>query len=356
MKKSLKIALGIGCTLSIMASVFYTSKENPRVYLNNRINLAYVNEEINNKKFDNVLNVLNKSEFKVDLKIEESLKYIKGIYILSDSSFISDKKTCVGIVDFGYIYPFIKFKMEKYFDKIDDMYSLKEEYKNKYTNGNSLYLKIEKGNFIIATRQKDVEKVVKSEKYLSQNILKILEKEKKSNLGMLILNLGKNPLGGFNELVLTGDVNTKNEMMLTTNIGGKNDIIESFNKIEEDGLDGERILQKNELYLRSSKDAELRSFLFFLNYFFKNSIIENISSKIKINTPKKDPTVENLSKKEVINTKFEKTQFVYGHLDFKIKEKMIGQIEIKGLAEINRLKIETILNETTIINLLKTAK
>ncbi|MGL5087954.1 MAG: hypothetical protein ACRC6Z_00605 [Cetobacterium sp.] len=356
MKKSLKIALGIGCTLSIMASVFYTSKENPRVYLNNRINLAYVNEEINNKDFSNIINVLNKSEFKVDLKIKESLKYIKGIYILSDSSFISDKKTCVGIIDFGYIYPFVKFKIEKYFDKVDDMYSLKEEYRKKYISGNTLYLKIEKGNFIIATRQKDIEKVIKSEKYLNQNILKILGKEKENNLGVLILNLGKNPLGGFNELFLTGDVNTRSEVMLTTNIGGKNDIIESFNRIENDGLDGDRVLQKNELYLRSSKDAELRSFLFFLNYFFKNSIIENISSKININTPKKDPNMENLPEIEVINTKFEKTQFIYGHLDFKIEEKMIGQIEIKGLAEINRLKIETILDEVTIINLLKTAK
>ncbi|MGL5001177.1 MAG: hypothetical protein ACRC6J_05600, partial [Cetobacterium sp.] len=271
MKKKLKITLGIFCGLSIMAGVFYTSKENPRVYLNNRINLAYVNEEISSKNFTNTIALLNKADFKIDSEVEKGLKYVKNLYILSDSSFISDKKTCVGVIDFGYMYPFIKYKLETYFDKADDIYSLKDEYRKKYTNGSTLYLKIEKGNFIIAKREKDIEKTIKSERYLTQNILKILDREKSRNLGMLILNLGKNPLAGFNELVFTGDVNAENELLLTTNIGGKNDVIKSLNRIEEDNLDGDRIFQKNSLYLRSSKDAELRSFLFFLNYFSKNT-------------------------------------------------------------------------------------
>lgn len=356
MKKHLKITLGIFCSLSIMAGVFYTSKENPRVYLNNRINLAYVNEEISNKKFSNVVTLLNKADFQVDSEVEKGLKYVKSIYILSDSSFISDKKTCVGVIDFGYMYPFVKYKVEAYFDKIDDIYSLKEQYRKKYTNGIALYLKIEKGNFIIAKREKEIEKTIKSERYLTQNILKILDREKNKNLGVLILNLGKNPLGGFNELVFTGDVDTENRVVLATNIAGKNDVIESLNHIENDNLDGDRIFEKNKLYLRSSKDAELRSFLFFLNYFSKNSLIEGISSKVKINTAKDDIKIELLSKNEIIESKLEKKQFLYGYLDVNLKNEIIGQIEIKGLAQKNNLKIETDLDEKTTINLLKTVK
>ncbi|MGL4425420.1 MAG: hypothetical protein ACRCZR_02445 [Cetobacterium sp.] len=356
MKKTLKIALGIFCSFSIIVILFYSTKENPRVYLNNRVNLAYVNEEVSHKDFDNVLHLLKRSGFEVDNNLKISLKYIKGIYILSDSSFISDKKNVVGIIDFGYIYPILKLKLDTYFDKVDDMYCLKEYFRRKYFNNSSFYLKVEKGNFIVAKRRKEIEKTLKSEKYLNQNLLKILDREKENNLGMLILNLAKNPLGGFNELVLTGDVNEKDEVALTTNIGGKNDIIKSFNWIEDDGLDGERLFEKNKIYLRSSKDTELRSFLFFLNYFFKNSLIEKISSKISINSSKENLELKDIPKTDIINVNISKKEFVYGWLDIIIKDKFIGKIELKGIAKENNLKISTILDEKTAINLLKTAK
>ncbi|MGL4868085.1 MAG: hypothetical protein ACRC4S_05500 [Cetobacterium sp.] len=356
MKKTLKIALGIFCSFSIIISLFYSTKENPRVYLNNRVNLAYVNEEISHKDFDNVLNLLKAADFEVGNNIKNSLKLVKGIYIVSDSSFISDKKTVVGIIDFGYIYPILKLKLDTYFDKVDDMYSLKEYFRRKYLNNSSFYLKVEKGNFIVAKRQKDIEKILKSEKYFNQNLLKILDREKENNLGMLILNLGKNPLGGFNELVLTGDVNENDEVAFATNIGGKNDIIKSFNQIEKDGLDGERSLEKNKLYLRSSKDTELRSFLFFLNYFFKNSLMEKISSRISINSSKDNLELKDIPKSDIININIAKKEFIYGWLDIIIKNKFIGKIELKGIAKDRSLKISTIVDEKTAINLLKTAK
>ncbi|MGL5000116.1 MAG: hypothetical protein ACRC6J_00115, partial [Cetobacterium sp.] len=130
----------------------------------------------------------------------------------------------------------------------------------------------------------------------------------------------------------------------------------SLNRIEEDNLDGDRIFQKNSLYLRSSKDAELRSFLFFLNYFSKNTIVEDISSKVKINTSKDDVNIDLFSKNEIVESNLEKKQFLYGYLDFNLKDKNIGQIELKGLAEENNLKINTVLDEKTTINLLKTVR
>ncbi|MGL5796938.1 MAG: hypothetical protein ACRCYT_01910 [Cetobacterium sp.] len=356
MKKTLKVTLGIFCSFSIIIMLFYSTKENPRVYLNNRVNLAYVNEDISHKEFDNVLHLLKVADFEVGNNIKNSLKFVKGIYIVSDSSFISDKKTAVGIIDFGYIYPILKLKLDTYFDKVEDMYSLKEYFRKKYLNNSNLYLKVEKGNFIVAKRQKDIEKVLKSEKYLSQNLVKILDREKENNLGMLILNLGKNPLGGFDELFLTGDVNKKNEVSLTTNIGGKNDIIKSFNQIENDGLYGEKFVEKNKLYLRSSKDAELRSFLFFLNYFFKNSLLEKISSRISINDSKDGSDLKTIPQSDILNINVGKKDFIYGWIDIIIKDKFIGKMELKGIAKENSLRISTILDEKTATNLLKTAR
>ncbi|MGL4989378.1 MAG: hypothetical protein ACRC5F_09100, partial [Cetobacterium sp.] len=83
MKKTLKVTLGIFCSFSIIIMLFYSTKENPRVYLNNRVNLAYVNEEISHKDFDNVLHLLKTADFEVGNNIKNSLKFVKGIYIVS---------------------------------------------------------------------------------------------------------------------------------------------------------------------------------------------------------------------------------------------------------------------------------
>ncbi len=356
MKKTLKIALGIFCGFGIVAGVFYASKENPRVYLSDRINVAYVNEEIDHKNFDNVINLLNNANFNIDDKVKKALGYVRGLYMVSDSSFISDRKACVGIVDFGYIYPLITLKVETYFDKVNDFYVLKEEYRKKYLNGEKIYLKIEKGNFLIGKKEKDIERILKNEKYFNQNLLKILDRERGNNLGMLILNLGKNPLGGFDELVLTGDVNKKEQVILAANIGGKNDIIKSFNGISQDGLAGERVIERNKLYLRSTRDTELRSFLFFLNYFFRNSFIEGVSSNVYINAPKDSTKTDTLPKDSLTNVKIEEKQFISGDIDVKIKGKVIGKAELKGIAEEDRLRISTILNEQTALNLLNAVK
>lgn len=356
MRKTLKIALGLLCGVSILVSIFYANKENPRVYLSDRINLVYVNEDIDHKNFENVINLLNKADFNVDNEIKKGLSYVKGLYIVSDSSFISEKKSCVGIIDFGYVYPFIKLKVETYFDKVNDFYILKDEYAKRYLKGEQIYLKIEKGNFLIGKKEKAIERILKNEKYFNQNILKILDREKDKNLGMLILNLGKNPLGGFDELVLTGEVNKKEEMILTANIGGKNDIIKSFNGIAQDGLSGKKTIEKNKLYLRSTRDAELRSFLFFLNYFFRDSFIEGVSSNVYINSPKNDEKIATLSSDKVMDVEIEKKQFMSGYIDIKVKNKVIGNVELKGIAEEDRLRISTILSEEIVVNLLRAAK
>nr|WP_307775323.1 hypothetical protein [uncultured Cetobacterium sp.] len=348
MKKTFKLALGIFICIGTVAGIFYGTKENPRVYLNNRINLAYVNETINEKSFSDVIEFIEKSGRPIDKNVKDIIKEINGIYIVSPSNFVSRKKSIVGIVDFGYMYPIFLLKVENYFDKTDDMYLLKEKYRNKYLNGNNLFLKIDKGNFIFSRRVKDLEDIVNSEKYLDKNIIEILERERKENLGMVILNLGKSPLGGFDEFVLSGNINS-DKIIFKGEIGGSNDIIKSFNAIEKDELWGKKALKRNRLYLRSSKENELRSFMFFLNYFFRNKMLENISSKIYINN--NENLLGDKDSKEIF---IDKKQFIYGDIDMKSpKGKVIGNIEVIGTAQKDRLKIEAQMDENTAIELLK---
>ncbi|WP_297598624.1 hypothetical protein [uncultured Cetobacterium sp.] len=357
MKKTLKVIAGVFIVISIIGGIFYGSKENPRVYLSDRINMAYVNENISNKNFKNIIELLSKSGVSVDSGVEKGLGYVNGLYILSDSSFITSNKSFVGIIDFGYKYPIVALKIEDYFDKDQNFYILKDQYRKKYLKGEKLYLKVEKGNFIVAQREKDIQRILKNEKYFNQSLLKILDREKEKNLGMLIVNLAKSPLAGFNELVMTGEVNKNSETILTVNIGGENDIIKSFNGIKGDGLSGERVLEKNRLHLRSSRETELRSFLFFLNYFLKNSFIDGLSSKIYINNAENITDIKLIEDGTATNVNIEEKQFVYGKIDIKnFQGKIIGNTDIIGIAENNRLEIKTIINEETASKLLKDMK
>lgn len=357
MKKTLKISVGIFIIISTIIGIFYGSKENPRVYLSSRINIAYVNEDVNSRKFKNVFELLDKAGVSIDKNIEKGLKYVNGMYLLSDSSFITRNKSYVGIIDFGYMYPFIALKVEDYFDKDQKFYVLKEEYRKKYLKGEKLYLRIENGNFLVAKTEKDIDRILKNEKYFNPNFLKILDREKEKNLGMLILNLSESPLAGFNELVLTGDVSKKYETIFTVNIGGENDIIKSFNGIKDDGLSGERVLEKNKLHLRTSREKKLRSFTFFLNYFLKNSFIDGLASKVYINNPENITDIDMIKDGTANKVNIGEKQFIYGKIDIKnFKGNIIGATDIIGIAENNRLEIKTIVNEETALKLLKDMK
>lgn len=353
MNKKTKFTLGVFICFVGLSIFFYKSKENPRVYLNNRVNLAYINESIDTDNFNEVIQLIEKSDIPVDDKIKKILKHLKGLYIISDSNFVSRKKNPVGILNFGYLYPIFSFEITKYFDKREEFYELKKEYSDKYLKGTSLFLREERGNFLIARRIKDIEEILRNEKYINSDFVKILNRDSKNNLGIVVVNLGKNPLGGFNELVLTGDVKKK-DIIFKSIIGGENDIIKSFNKITDDGLSGERTLKRNRLYLRTSRENELRSFFFFLNYFFRNSLLDDIFSKVYINSSKN--LIGHIGK-DFEKTTIEDNQFLYGDIDVKIpKIDSMAKLKLVGIANENRLTIKGTTNKSVVIKMLKEIK
>lgn len=350
MKKFLKGIFFILLVATFLGGILYFSKENPRRYLNNRVNILYVNENINSKNFDDTLSLLEEAGA-TDLEdFKKIQKWVKGIYLISNSDFTARHKKFVGILDVGYRYPLISLKIEDYFTKVDDVYILRDEYRQKYFNGKNLFMMIEKGNILFSSRVDDIIDIIKGEKFLNYDIIPIIEREKENNLGIVIFNLKKSPLGGFNECALVGNIDEN--IKFQVQLGGENSVIESFNSIENDGLAGRRVLEKNKLYLRTSKENQLKTFLFFINYFFRNSAIEKIASNVYINS-NTNLDITEIEKSETI---LEEKQFLYGDMDIEIEDINYGDIKVKGIAEPNALRIDFSVKNETIIKLLEEAQ
>ena len=81
-----------------------------------------------------------------------------------------------------------------------------------------------------------------------------------------------------------------------------------------------------------------------------------MSSNVYINSPKNDEKIATLSSDKVMDVEIEKKQFMSGYIDIKVKNKVIGNVELKGIAEEDRLRISTILSEEIVVNLLRAAK
>lgn len=350
MKKFLKGIFFILLVATFLGAILYLSKENPRRYLNNRVNILYVNENIDSKDFNDTLVLLEEAGVTEINDFKEIQKWVKGLYIISNSDFTARHKKFVGILDVGYKYPLITLKLENYFTKAEDVYILKDEYRKKYFNGKNLFLMIEKGNILFSSRVDDILDIIKGEKFLNYDIIPIIEREKNNNLGIVIFNLKKSPLGGFNECALVGNID--DNIKFQVQLGGENSIIESFNAIEDDGLDGERVLEKNKLYLRTSRENQLKTFLFFINYFFRNSSMEKIASNVYIN----NNTNLDMISTDKSETILDKKQFLYGDIDIKIEDINYGDMKIKGMAEPNALKIDFSVKNETIIKLLEKAQ
>lgn len=319
--KVTKFITGILVIFSIIIVIFLYSKENPRVYLNSRnYNTIYVNEKVSIKEINPLLNLLKE---KYDNEIsEEIISKIKNIYFLTNSN-PKLRKDWVGVIDFGYMYPVVLMKIDRYFFKSENYYVLKDEFSNKLKKGN-IYLEIDHGNFIFSNSKENLKRFIKKENYLNENMIRVFEREKKKNLGIIMINLEKNPLSGVDEIVITGDMKKNGDIQILGSVKGENDIIKGFNQIVNDNESGERILKKNIIYLRC-QNRNVKPFLFFINYFLG----EGFSDKIfyRMNRLKREYS-------DTIVTEIEENQFLYGYL-----EKNKGKIEIEGRAFNNRIEV-----------------
>lgn len=355
MKKRLKLISTIFIFFIIIASISIVGyKKNPKKYLRDGVNIVYINENIESKNFKNVINLIEESEVPLDKPALKSLEYIEGIYVLGDKNFITEKITYVGILDFGYRYPLILNRVSRYFDEEKDCFVLKERFRKKYFANKKMYLVMREGNFFISENLKSIESTLQNRDEVGATLLNIIKREKKNNLGILVLNLDKTPLVGFDEILLTGNVNSKKDISLSLKISGDSDIISSFNREEESEITEKKKLEKNRLYLKNISKNELKSFVSFLNYFLKEINLDGVFSKFYpddfVNIKDLTLNKENLEKKVILD----KDYFIYGDVDIKDSHKKnLGEINIVGVVKKQKLEIDLKLKKDVVLKLLK---
>jgi hypothetical protein len=213
---------------------------------------VYVNENFSGKNIKPLEELLVKlgEEGRIeDLKKEK--RYIKNIYILYFGSVEYMKEQQVGILDPGLLYPVLKLKLGKYFDKDGEYYLLKDEYMEKYSSGKEIFLRGYRGHFVLSDSKDKIEYVLASMGEVNENIL-TLEKETDSNIfGKMILDASntKAKLLGVTGSIIKGEY-SDGKVSLDNTLVGKDGIIELFN-IQPKERKLEKYLGENRIYVSS---------------------------------------------------------------------------------------------------------
>ena len=152
----------------------------------------------------------------------ENLKYISKFYIFSDKEFYDiSEKTFTGVVDTGYWYFLILKNLGKYFELKDDIYVLKNEYKEKYLGNvqGDLYLKNYKGLFIFSFGEKNLKDfIAKDGKYLyNKEIEDAIDIKRDNLLGTFIYNNSGTDFYGVN-LIINSSTIENNKMISESEI------------------------------------------------------------------------------------------------------------------------------------------
>lgn len=214
MRKKYIISTILGILLGVI--VFYNVYEDsPRKYISEDVTFLYSNEKIQEKNYDDVLNFFNQFGNQIDsVKFKKIQKEIKSIYILSyDSVFTSRKRfgmiLNIGIKQIMYIH-----QAEKYFDKVDNYYIMKDEIKEKFNLAeygiNEIYMMPNKGNLIFATEREVLLKILEDEENSDNDLIEILEKTENKKMGTAIFNLKKDSVYDIENIVFAMDYKNGN--------------------------------------------------------------------------------------------------------------------------------------------------
>lgn len=343
------ISLTVILLIGISIFIFYRSKENPRVYLNEELNILYVDENLQEKNLEEQYSILDETKLKTILnRYRKEFQHLKGIYFLSDQpmeDFVHKTSSGICVLDFGYYYPFILWKLKKSCKEIDGMYILKKKYSETLFRGEDIYIKCEKGNFIVGKSRGEIERYLDKERYLNKVLIDVLEREKEKKLGIFLVNLQKDPVARFNEFYLTGDILKSDKIEFVLKLKGKNDMVENFQNIYNDGLFGKKILDKNVLYIRSRKKEEIEILKGFFNYFCEDSRLQVGNSHIMVNN-----LVASTSKTKPVDIRM--NTFLYG--DFLLNDK--NEIEIEGNSDYNELTIKCMMLKKSLKEILDKVK
>lgn len=267
MKKIIGFIAVVVLILGIFLGYKVVYKASPRDFITKDTRIIYANEGINTKNFTPLLSLIEDEEEKKELSSEmENLKYISKFYIFSDKEFYDiSEKTFTGVVDTGYWYFLILKNLGKYFELKDDIYVLKNEYKEKYLGNvqGDLYLKNYKGLFIFSFGEKNLKDfIAKDGKYLyNKEIEDAIDIKRDNLLGTFIYNNSGTDFYGVN-LIINSSTIENNKMISESEIIIDDKESEIF-KNSKGNRALIKYLDKNDIYVSVDDFSKLDRVIFY---------------------------------------------------------------------------------------------
>ena len=266
MKKIIGFIAVVVLILGIFLGYKVVYKASPRDFITKDTRIIYANEGINTKNFTPLLSLIEDEEEKKELSSEmENLKYISKFHIFSDKEFYDiSEKTFTGVVDTGYWYFLILKNLGKYFELKDDIYVLKNEYKEKYLGNvqGDLYLKNYKGLFIFSFGEKNLKDfIAKDGKYLyNKEIEDAIDIKRDNLLGTFIYNNSGTDFYGVN-LIINSSTIENNKMISESEIIIDDKESEIF-KNSKGNRELIKYLDKNDIYVSVDDFSKLDRVIF----------------------------------------------------------------------------------------------
>lgn len=267
MKKIIGFIAVVVLILGIFLGYKVVYKASPRDFITKDTRIIYANEGINTKNFTPLLSLIEDEDEKKELSFEmENLKYISKFYIFSDKEFYDiSEKTFTGVVDTGYWYFLILKNLGKYFELKDDIYVLKNEYKEKYLGNvqGDLYLKNYKGLFIFSFGEKNLKDfIAKDGKYLyNKEIEDAIDIKRDNLLGTFIYNNSGTDFYGVN-LIINSSTIENNKMISESEIIIDDKESEIF-KNSKGNRELIKYLDKNDIYVSVDDFSKLDRVIFY---------------------------------------------------------------------------------------------
>lgn len=267
MKKIIGFIAVVVLILGIFLGYKVVYKASPRDFITKDTRIIYANEGINTKNFTPLLSLIEDEDEKEELSSEmENLKYISKFYIFSDKEFYDiSEKTFTGVVDTGYWYFLILKNLGKYFELKDDIYVLKNEYKEKYLGNvqGDLYLKNYKGLFIFSFGEKNLKDfIAKDGKYLyNKEIEDAIDIKRDNLLGTFIYNNSGTDFYGVN-LIINSSTIENNKMISESEIIIDDKESEIF-KNSKGNRELIKYLDKNDIYVSVDDFSKLDRVIFY---------------------------------------------------------------------------------------------
>lgn len=267
MKKIIGFIAVVVLILGIFLGYKVVYKASPRDFITKDTRIIYANEGINTKNFTPLLSLIEDEDEKKELSSEmENLKYISKFYIFSDKEFYDiSEKTFTGVVDTGYWYFLILKNLGKYFELKDNIYVLKNEYKEKYLGNvqGDLYLKNYKGLFIFSFGEKNLKDfIAKDGKYLyNKEIEDAIDIKRDNLLGTFIYNNSGTDFYGVN-LIINSSTIENNKMISESEIIIDDKESEIF-KNSKGNRELIKYLDKNDIYVSVDDFSKLDRVIFY---------------------------------------------------------------------------------------------